>query len=189
MEKENVLLISISLFLIFLLLGYLVYSNVNNKPVVVDKITTDNNVNDVNSEVKSEVVKSMSYSEAIYSNDIKNCDYVNETNLIQTCKQKLGICKSDDCYYTKALASNDEKSCYLITNESRKLDCTYNVKKSNILNRAINERNISLCIDSLVLDDQSNCVNNYYFSLSKIENNKTYCDKINLEALKNECLK
>ncbi len=117
-----------------------------------------------------------------------NNETILEKDLIDTCKLKLSNCLDDKCNYNKALANNNENECFNIEDQSLLLDCTYELKKVSVLQTAVVSRNISLCIDSFYEDDRTSCKNNYYYSLSKLDNDKAYCNNISLEVLKNECL-
>ena len=103
-----------------------------------------------------------SYIEVIESNNINNCQYLDDKNLIESCNLKLKICNSDDCYLDKARFEQDERLCFKIEDTNKIALCSAAIKRSTILQSAVIDNDITICNN---FEDQSSidhCQDNFY---------------------------
>jgi hypothetical protein len=131
----------------------------------------------------------LTYDEAISLNNISNCDLIQKKELIEVCKVKLSDCQDDECKFKKARLEMDTQACYNITDENLRAGCTASIKRSKLLESAVLEDTISLCLN---FEDESGierCRDNYYIAKRFNENNKEFCSYIVNEKIKDECLK
>jgi hypothetical protein len=149
-----------------------------------------NNIKEVEFD-SNNIEKELTFQEAIASNDVSNCDYVVEKNLIESCKLELIECNDDACYFDKARYKMDEQLCFNIDDEDQSAGCSASIKISDIKQRAVLEDDIQICEEFENLETINFCRDNYYIASASRYNKDdlSFCNSILNEVIKNECLK
>lgn len=139
-----------------------------------------------NSEMEEEI--SLQYEEVIQQGDLDACAGIELDAKREACEAKLKVCSDDSCFYEKALNSRFIPDCQKIENSTLRAQCSSEVFRTDIFERAVLEDSISICEeiqDSQVLQ---RCKDNYYFVSSINKNDISFCDMIIQVGLKNECI-
>jgi hypothetical protein len=107
---------------------------------------------------------------------------------LTSCIIKNNICNNNSCYFSKARLSLNRSLCLKINDTSLRVSCLSSITHDLIFQNSVENNNISLCNklnDNLTIEA---CKNNYYYVKSINLNNKSYCNYISKEEIKNECL-
>ncbi len=175
MNKNLKFIISIILILVLVfLLSYLI---VDFKKIKTYNLPT------------KKFTKTLSYSEAISTGNISNCKYLKDKNLENSCYLELVKCNDDKCYFDKGRYKKNVSLCFKIKNDTLRIACTASIRRSNILEESIVKNNISICEQFENSESIQHCKDNFYYGKRINENNKSYCNKIVNEVIKNECFK
>ena len=129
--------------------------------------------------------------EAIQGGDISMCDSLIDESMRDTCILKNTVCVAGDdgCFFEKARFEMDERLCYEIVDEDKKLLCTSSIGISSIKQRAVIEDNLSICDEFGDVAMIEFCQDNYYIAKRFNEDNLEFCSQIKNEVIKDECLK
>jgi len=130
----------------------------------------------------------LSLHDVLVSENISRCSDLDDNNLIESCKVKLSVCSTDDCFYKKARAEQDEMICFNIEDEQLRVTCSSAATYDSIIQTAVIGDDISLCKDFEDEKYVTICQDNFYFVSSVNKNNKELCYEITNEVSRNECL-
>ncbi|MEC8220679.1 MAG: hypothetical protein VX028_01290 [Nanoarchaeota archaeon] len=130
----------------------------------------------------------LEYEEVLQQGDVSACAGIELDAKREACEAKLEVCTEDSCFYQKALNSRFAPDCQNIQNSTLRAQCSSEIFRTDIFERAVLEDSISICEE--IQDSQmlQRCKDNYYFVSSINKNDVAYCDMIIQEDLKNECI-
>ncbi len=102
-------------------------------------------------------------------------------------------CEGDECIYEKAINPTkqyyDEKDCSEIQNEDLKYSCFEEVHTLRVSTLAVQEDNVSKCDELEIRESFDRCINNFYLVKVLNTGDKSYCENVTKEELRNECYK
>ncbi len=110
-----------------------------------------------------------------------------EGNQYEFCIIKNQECFDDQCYFEKANANQEERICFEIENEDLRAACSSQIIRNDIIERSILESNIEICEEFSFEDSIQHCRDNYNFILALTNDDKSFCEIIVDEVMKNEC--
>ena len=113
-------------------------------------------------------------------------EYENEKQ-IEICQLKKKTCDNDYCYLQKAQTFLNESACAKIKDEELKYSCYGEVNFDVVTSRAVDRNDVTQCDMLKDVNLKNNCSDNFYLVKEMLTKNKSYCDKIVREDLKNEC--
>ncbi len=108
--------------------------------------------------------------------------------LKESCKIKISVCTTDECYYNQARLTKNESECFNIADMNTRLVCTSSITQDTIFQNAIILNNLSLCDNLEDTLAKVACRDNYYIVNSINKKDKSYCLNITREVVRNECL-
>ena len=158
------------IFISLLLIGTLFYFISNNKTQQIKENIT------------------FTFNEAISSLDGKNCKYINDSQKQLNCESALDYCSTDECNVLSALRTHELKYCDQIKNQEKKTNCNFKITTLSVYQEVKNKKDISLCnnfeneIEILI------CKEKTLLMMAIDYNDKSYCEQIQSEVLKNDCI-
>lgn len=165
--------------LLFLLLGYLFYTNLLEEDSV-DVVTDKNQV-----EIEL-IISNLSSNETIVA--INPCDSL-EGDIKQNCILKTKMCTTDDCYYNQARLTRNESNCFNIKEVNLRVTCTSSISYDDIIQLAVVNNDITLCEKLEASEVIRGCKDNYNYVKAINTKDKNLCENIENIEVKNECLK
>ena len=130
---------------------------------------------------------SLTYAEAINSGNSSKCNLLKNSTLSKQCDLMTSSCESESCYLKKARITENEELCYKINNSNKRAGCSASIKHDNIFRSAVETNNISVCSQFSNDEKESDCRDNFYFAKAVNTQDKSYCEKINDEVIRDEC--
>lgn len=106
----------------------------------------------------------------------------------ESCVLNSKQCDSDKCRYEQAVLSLDMEQCSSINSSEYRSKCISHINHEEKFMGAVEQDDISLCEEFENEIKISECKDNYYFVMAQNTNDKSLCDKINQEEIKNECI-
>lgn len=187
----------VALILLIVVIAFFVYGSflLKYKNMSPGENLSDNNNNNINQNYDDRVVvieepEVYTYEEVIEMSDISKCDKVEEKYLIESCKLKLMVCDEGDdkCIFDKAVYERDLDMCDRVLDEVMKEDCKRIINHSVIVEKSVLNDDIGACDEFEDAQDVLYCKNNFYYVKSLNEEDKSYCNQIIDEVMKNGCL-
>ena len=105
----------------------------------------------------------------------------------ESCILNLKNCSSDECRYEQAVMSLDMEQCSNINSSNYRSQCVSHINHEEKFIGAVEQDDISLCEEFNTDKKITECKDNYYFVMAQNTGDKSLCNNISQEDIKNEC--